>query len=197
MSNQTASNNQRRGRAVAGALVGALVLVVLAVVFFVVRSGDDDQPTAAASTPVAEQTSAAAPETVQPSAEASAPAPAGVPAELAKEPEVTKGAGTLSKLVVTELVAGKGPAVKAGQTVTVNYKLVSYDKGEVLDSSWGRGQPFSTPIGVGQVIAGWDQGIPGQKVGSRIQLDVPKALAYPSRPDMNDLRFVVDILDAR
>jgi peptidylprolyl isomerase len=78
--------------------------------------------------------------------------------------------------------------------VTANYKVVNYKTGALIDSSWKSGQPFSTPIGVGQVIKGWDEGIPGQKVGSRIQIDVPEALAYPGQ---GDLRFVVDILAAQ
>jgi peptidylprolyl isomerase len=108
---------------------------------------------------------------------------------------VAAGKGTLTKLVVTPIVAGKGPAVTKGQTVTANYKLISYKTGEVIDSSWTRGEPFSTQIGVGAVIQGWDQGVLGQKVGSRIQLDVPAALAYGA--EKGDLRFVVDILAAQ
>ena len=67
----------------------------------------------------------------------------------------------------------------------------------MIDSSWSRRQatPFSLQIGTGQLIQGWDKGIPGQKVGSRIQLDVPAALAYG--PEQGDLRFVVDILAAQ
>jgi peptidylprolyl isomerase len=116
------------------------------------------------------------------------------PAALAKEPAVTAGGKkALTKLVVTPLVKGTGPKVQKGQTLTANYKLVSYRTGQVMDSSWGR-EPFQTPIGVGKVIPGWDQAIPGQRVGSRLLLDVPAALAYGDRD--GDLRFVVDILAA-
>ncbi|WP_433824875.1 FKBP-type peptidyl-prolyl cis-trans isomerase [Actinoplanes sp. CA-015351] len=162
-----------RGRAIAGVLTAVLVFAVLAAVVFWVRSGDSDAtPTAAAAT------RSAAP--VDP---------------LTVEPEVTAGTGTLEKLTIKELIPGTGPVVTAGQTITVNYKLVSYTTGDVIDSSWATKAPFSTRIGTGELIKGWDQGIPGQKVGSRIQLDVPQDLAYG--PQRGDLRFVVDILDAK
>jgi peptidylprolyl isomerase len=188
---------KRRGQAFAGALAGVAIVVVLAVVFFVVRHDDSDKSTAAA--PVASQ-APATPEAGAPSEAApqqTAPSPANVktPPALAKEPAVTAGKGALSKLGVTVLIPGTGPVVKAGQTITVNYKLVSYKTGEVLDSSWSRKQPFSTQIGVGAVIPGFDQGVPGQKVGSRFQLDIPAALAYGE--EKGDLRFVIDMLAAQ
>ncbi|MEV6343666.1 FKBP-type peptidyl-prolyl cis-trans isomerase [Actinoplanes sp. NPDC051851] len=172
------SDSKRRSQAVAGGIAGAVVFVVLAVVFFVVRSGDESSAAAPASTAAPAATTSAA----------------GVPAELATEPEVAGGTGTLDKLTATVLVPGTGPAVEAGQTITVNYKLIPYAGGDVIDSSWTRGEPLTTQIGTGQLIKGWDQGIPGQKVGSRVQLDVPADLAYGA--EQGDLRFVVDILSA-
>jgi peptidylprolyl isomerase len=195
MSTPTAA--KRRGQAVAGGLAGLAIVVVLAVVFFAVRAGDDgdDQPAAAAPAPAA--ATQAPPSEQAPVPQPTEPAAPAVetPPALAKEPDVKPGKGKLTKLVATALVPGTGPAVKAGQTITANYKLVSYTTGKVIDSSWQRGEPFSTPIGTGAVIQGWDQGIPGQKVGSRVQLDVPAALAYGAQ--QGDLRFVVDILAAQ
>jgi peptidylprolyl isomerase len=175
MSDRTAAASKRRSQAILGGLAGALVFVVLIVVFAVVRSGGDDNK----STP----------------ANAAAPAPLQTSADpLATEPEVQPGTGgPLTGLVITPLVKGTGPVVKAGQTVTFNYKLIPYKGGAVIDSSWSRKQPFTSQIGAGKLIAGWDQGIPGQSVGSRIQMDVPAALAYKDQ----DLRFVVDILAAQ
>ena len=183
---------KRRGQAFAGALAGVAIVIVLAAVFFVARAENSDS--AGSDVAAAAEPSAAA---EPPAAAPAAPTPGAVntPAGLTKEPEVRAGTGTLSKLVVTPLVAGRGPAVKKGQTITVNYKLISYKTGEVVDSSWSRGEPFSTQIGVGTLIQGWDQGIPGQKVGSRVQLDVPAALAYGA--EKGDLRFVIDILAAK
>ncbi|GIE97293.1 FKBP-type peptidyl-prolyl cis-trans isomerase [Paractinoplanes rishiriensis] len=192
----TAESAKRRTQSLAGALTGVAIVVILAVVFFVVKNDNSDKtPTAGAAPGAAQSAPAAASE---PSAAAPGPAQPGAvetPPALAKEPEVAAGKGTLTKLVVTPLVPGTGPEVKQGQTVTANYKLISYKTGELMDSSWGRGEPFSTQIGVGAVIKGWDQGIVGQKVGSRIQLDVPQDLAYG--PERGDLRFVVDILAAQ
>jgi len=186
---------KRRVQAIAGALAGLVVVIVLFAVFFAVKAGND-KPAAQPAAAQASATPTAAPE---PSAAAPAdpgqPAPADTPAGLAKEPVVQGGAGTVKKLTVTPLVKGTGPAVKAGQTITVNYVVVTYKDGQVVDSSWKSGQPFSTPIGTGALIKGWDQAIPGQKVGSRLQLDVPAALAYGAQ--QGDLRFVVDILAAQ
>ncbi|MEU8818285.1 FKBP-type peptidyl-prolyl cis-trans isomerase [Actinoplanes sp. NPDC048796] len=206
MSSQTArpvntDSKKRRSQAIGGAVAGVAVIAVLVAVFVTVRSGDDDknsaQPAAAAPTSAAAPAEAAPTEAAPTEAAPPAPTAAQVetPAALAKEPEVKAGEGKLSKLNVTVLVPGTGPAVKSGQTITANYKLVDYATGQVVDSSWSRGAPFDAPIGVGRVIKGWDQGIPGQKVGSRIQIDVPNALAYPEQG--KDLRFVVDILAAQ
>jgi peptidylprolyl isomerase len=187
---------KRRAQAIAGAVAGLVVVIVLFVVFFGIRSGEHDQPAAApASVPASAGAEPSSAPAEDPSAEAS-PQPAAVhtPAALSKQPEVKAGTGKVSKLTVTPLVKGTGAVVKAGQTITVNYVVVTYKDGQVVDSSWQSGQPFSTQIGVGKVIKGWDQAIPGQKVGSRLQLDVPAALAYS---DQGDLRFVVDILAAR
>jgi peptidylprolyl isomerase len=119
--------------------------------------------------------------------------PAGLDPQLATRPEVTAGEGTVSELQVTMLVEGTGAPLEVGQRVTANYVLVAYATGEEIDSSWERGQPFEFTLGVGDVIQGWDQGLVGVPVGSRVQLDVPADLAYR---DGKDLRFVVDILSA-
>lgn len=191
MSDRTTAANKRRSQAIMGGVAGALVFAVLVIVFVVVRSGDDDKP--ATTTNAASTASAAA---VEPAPATSTGAAAGgeLSPELSTEPDVKAGTGgALTKLEITELVKGTGAVVQAGQTVTFNYKLIPYKGGAVIDSSWSRGQPFTSQIGAGKLIAGWDQGIPGQKVGSRLQMDVPAALAYKDQ----DLRFVVDILAAQ
>jgi peptidylprolyl isomerase len=201
MSTQTArpvpvDKAKRRTQSIAGALTGVAIVAVLAAVFFVVKNDDSDKTPAAAAPPAA-QPSAAAPEPTAAAPPPAQPAPGAVdtPPALAKEPEVKPGQGALTKLVVTPIVPGPGPAVQKGQTVTANYKLVSFKTGEIMDSSWSRNEPFSTQIGVGAVIKGWDEGIVGLKVGGRYQLDVPAALAYG--PERGDLRFVVDVLAAQ
>jgi peptidylprolyl isomerase len=122
--------------------------------------------------------------------------PEGLDPQLGTAPTVTPGEGDLTELQVTTLVQGTGEPVELGDVIEVNYVGVNYATGEEFDSSWSRGQPASFPIGVGQVIQGWDQGLVGLPIGSRVQLDIPVELAYNNQPGYpeGDLRFVVDIL---
>jgi FKBP-type peptidyl-prolyl cis-trans isomerase len=120
---------------------------------------------------------------------------------LATEPKVTPPTGppprTLEK---KDLVVGTGKEAKAGETVTVNYVGVLYKGGKEFDASWKRKEPFQFKLGQGQVIKGWDQGIPGMKVGGRRELVIPAELAYgktgspPTIPPNAPLVFVVDLL---
>lgn len=104
------------------------------------------------------------------------------------------------KLVIKELEKGKGPEAKIGDEVTVEYVGVDYKTGKQFDASWDRGEPFSFELGVGQVIAGWEQGIEGMKVGERRELVIPPELGYgaagapPAIPPNETLVFVVDLL---
>lgn len=106
-------------------------------------------------------------------------------------------------LVVEDITVGDGAEAKAGQNVTVQYVGVSFATGEEFDSSWSRNEPFNFPLGGGRVIAGWDQGVAGMKVGGRRQLVIPPHLAYGDRGAGGVIRpgetliFVVDLLDAR
>jgi peptidylprolyl isomerase len=120
---------------------------------------------------------------------------------LATEPKVTPPSGAApSKLVVKDLIVGTGPEAKAGQTVTVNYVGVLFHGGKEFDASWKRNEPLTFPLGKGQVIPGWDQGVVGMKVGGRRELVIPAALAYgakgspPTIPPNAPLVFVVDLL---
>jgi peptidylprolyl isomerase len=108
-----------------------------------------------------------------------------------------------SSLTVVDEIVGEGPEAAAGQTVTTHYVGVAYSTGEEFDASWNRGEPLSFRLGVGQVIAGWDQGIAGMKVGGRRRLVIPPDLGYGSRgaggaiKPNETLIFVVDLVDAR
>jgi len=126
------------------------------------------------------------------------PLPAGADPALGTKPAVTAGTGPLTKLTVTPIIEGTGAPVQAGQNVTANYVGVSYTDGKEFDSSWKRSEPIAFPIGAGRVIKGWDQGLVGVKIGSRVQLDIPPALAYGDTggPVPGPLRFVVDVLAA-
>ncbi|MGW5107085.1 FKBP-type peptidyl-prolyl cis-trans isomerase [Nocardia sp. NPDC004123] len=82
------------------------------------------------------------------------------------------------QLIVKDLVAGSGPAAKAGDQLTMNYTLVTWSDRKVLDSSFTRGEPFELPLGAGEVIKGWDQGLVGVQQGARRLLIVPPDLGY-------------------
>ncbi|MEU8005672.1 FKBP-type peptidyl-prolyl cis-trans isomerase [Catellatospora sp. NPDC049111] len=183
-----------------GTFVGTALMIVFAFVVFKNGGGEDTgaQPNASASVDPnsAADPNAADPNAPQPDAKFP-PLPAGADPALGTKPVVTKDNASLKQLKVTPLIAGKGPAVKAGDTITVNYVGVSLTTGEEFDTSWKRGQAFTTPIGVGQVIPGWDQGMVGVKVGSRVQIDIPSELAYGDNGQVpGPLRFVVDVLAA-
>ena len=116
---------------------------------------------------------------------------------------VPVGAAAPTQLVSQALIKGTGPAVTAGQTVTVHYTGVIWATGKQFDSSWDRGAPLDTVIGQGQVIAGWDEGLVGQTVGSQVLLVVPPDKGYGTAGQSSagisgtdTLVFVVDILDA-
>lgn len=103
-----------------------------------------------------------------------------------------------SELVVEDLVVGEGPEAAPGATVTIHYLGVEFDSGEEFDASWNRGEPSTFPLG--RLIAGWQQGIPGMRVGGRRKLVCPPALAYgpaggPHRLAGKTLIFVVDLVD--
>ena len=100
----------------------------------------------------------------------------------------------------TDLIVGKGAEAAAGKKVTVQYVGVSFASKKQFDASWDRGQPFSFVLGAGNVIQGWDEGVPGMKVGGRRQLVIPAAMAYgaegspPVIGPNEALVFVVDLL---
>ena len=83
-----------------------------------------------------------------------------------------------AELRIEDLVVGDGPEARPGQQVSVHYVGVAYSSGKEFDASYNRGDAFDFPLGGGQVIAGWDQGIPGMKVGGLRRLIIPSELAY-------------------
>ena len=83
-------------------------------------------------------------------------------------------------LEIQVLDAGDGQVIEAGDTIVANY-LGQIWGGQVFDNSFDRGQPLSFQIGVGMVIRGWDEGLVGQRVGSRVLLSIPSELGYGSR----------------
>jgi peptidylprolyl isomerase len=123
-----------------------------------------------------------------------------LPAALKTKPKVVPPSGPPPKtLVIKDLIKGTGPAAKPNSTVTVQYVGVLYKGGKQFDASWndGSGQPTSLPLS--GVIKGWQQGIPGMKVGGRRELIIPASLGYgaagspPKIPANAALVFVIDL----
>lgn len=108
-----------------------------------------------------------------------------------------------AELEVQVLEQGDGPAVEAGQTIEVDY-LGQVWGGSIFDNSYDRGSSIGFPIGVGRVISGWDGGLVGLNVGSRVLLSIPPHEGYGPNGNVragirgdDTLVFVVDIIGAR
>jgi peptidylprolyl isomerase len=94
-------------------------------------------------------------------------------------PHIPKPTGSPPRRLTKEdIVKGKGAPAKAGDVLTVQYVGVTFSTGEEFDASWDRGQPFQFPLGAGQVIKGWDQGLIGMRVGGLRRLTIPPSLGY-------------------
>jgi peptidylprolyl isomerase len=120
------------------------------------------------------------------------------------KPEIEFPSGQLTgELQIRDLVEGDGAVAQAGQQAVVHYVGVAYSTGEEFDASYNRGAPFTFPLGGGRVIAGWDQGVQGMRVGGRRELIIPPQLGYGDRgaggviAGGETLIFVVDLLDLR
>jgi peptidylprolyl isomerase len=116
------------------------------------------------------------------------------------KPEIPKPTGSPPRrLLVEDIVKGKGRLSKPGDTLTVQYVGVTFSTGTQFDASWDRGQPFTTQI-PGQVIEGWNRGLLGMRQGGRRMLTIPPRLAYGPQgfpPDIGPnetLVFVIDLV---
>ncbi|WP_194825802.1 FKBP-type peptidyl-prolyl cis-trans isomerase [Nocardia sp. XZ_19_231] len=104
-----------------------------------------------------------------------------------------------TELIITDLIEGEGKEAVPGGTVEVHYVGVEFDNGEQFDSSWDRGESITFPLR--GLIQGWQDGIPGMKVGGRRQLVIPPELAYGGAGSGHALSgktlvFVIDLLNA-
>src|SRR3954453_21279510 len=117
--------------------------------------------------------------------------------------DVPEGEAPSYQLELEDLEVGTGDEAVAGKVVEVHYVGVSWRTGRQFDASWDRGDTFKFGVGRGQVIAGWDQGVAGMRVGGRRRITIPPDLAYGKRgaggvigPD-ETLVFVVDLVGVR
>lgn len=103
---------------------------------------------------------------------------------------------TPTELVITDLIVGDGAEATEGARVDVHYVGVDFETGEQFDASWDRGESINFPLS--GLIAGWQEGIPGMKVGGRRQLVIPPALAYGEsgghRLSGRTLVFIIDLI---
>jgi peptidylprolyl isomerase len=108
-----------------------------------------------------------------------------------------------AELLIEDITVGDGPEAQPGQHVSVHYVGVAYSSGKEFDASFNRGEPFEFPLGGGRVIAGWDRGVAGMRVGGRRKLTIPPELGYGARgaggviKPHETLIFVVDLLGAK
>ncbi len=109
----------------------------------------------------------------------------------------------MSNLIIDDVSVGSGAEAKAGDHVSVHYTGWLFNDGKLgskFDSSKDRGDPFSFPLGAGHVIAGWDQGVQGMKVGGVRKLTIPPEMGYGARgaggviPPNATLLFEVELL---
>ena len=128
-------------------------------------------------------------------------AAAGLPAVTGKAGEVPAIAAPTGTAPTTlqsqDIIVGTGSEVAATSTLTVHYTLMTWSNGQIVESSWSSGQPATFPLA--NVIAGWQQGLPGAKVGGRRLLVIPADLGYGpngsgSIGPNETLIFVVDII---
>jgi peptidylprolyl isomerase len=105
-----------------------------------------------------------------------------------------------AELLIEDITVGEGDEAKPGQYVSVHYVGVAHSSGKEFDASYNRGEAFQFPLGGGQVIAGWDEGVAGMRVGGRRRLTIPPHLGYGDRgaggviKPGETLIFVVDLL---
>ena len=120
-------------------------------------------------------------------------------AKVSTEPPVTPDATLAPGLTKLDLVEGTGPEVKLGDSLTINFVLVSATTGKKLFSSWQAGRSTTIKLGEGKAIRGWDEGLVGMKVGGRRRLSIPPSLAYGETGNGDigpneTLLYIVDLL---
>src|SRR5918994_1989957 len=138
-----------------------LILIAVVAVLGVAACGDDDEGGGSAQPAGAETTQDTTP-------------PEDALKDTSTKPVIPKPTGTPPrKLVKQDIVKGKGPGAKPGDTVTVNYVGVNFSNGQEFDASWDSGAAFPVQLGAGMVIEGWDKGLVGIRKGGRRMLTIP------------------------
>lgn len=172
-------------------LRSVLILIAVVAVLGAAACGDDDESSAGAG----QEQSTGITETTPPQEALK---------DTTTKPEIPKPTGTPPrKLVREDIVKGKGPGAKPGDTVTVKYVGVNFSNGQEFDSSWDAGANFPVQLGAGMVIEGWDKGLVGIRKGGRRMLTIPPEMGYgaegypPDIPPNETLVFVVDAVSIK
>lgn len=120
----------------------------------------------------------------------------------ATKPDITIPEGNPpADFVIEDIVVGTGAEATPGSNIEVHYAGVAWSTQREFDASWNRNETFEFRLGAGQVIAGWDQGFAGMKVGGRRRLTIPPHMGYGSQgaggviKGGETLVFVVDLLN--
>jgi len=158
--------------------------------------GDDSSSSESAASPAPTETATAQPANVGAIVK-------GITKNTKKKPAIVTPKGDPpSRLVIKDVVKGKGRPAKPGDKLTMQYVGVSWSTGEQFDASWDRGQPFTFQLGAQAVIPGWDKGMVGMRQGGRRLLVIPPDLGYgpqgagPIAPN-ETLVFAVDLKKLR
>ena len=179
-----------------------LLLALLALVAGCGSSDDKKDTTSTASQPAESQPADTTSTEAEPTGGTASVKPTPTKS-LSTKPAIPRQAGDPpSTLVKQDIVKGTGATAEAGDTVTVRYVGVRFRDNQQFDASWDRKpNSFSFPLGGGQVIKGWDEGVAGMKVGGRRQLTIPPEMGYGATgaggviKGGETLVFVVDLLD--
>ena len=166
-----------------------LMLLALVAVLGLAACGDDDEDSGGAE----------GGSTAADTQETPPPTPDETLSDTSTKPVIPRPSGSPPrKLVVEDIVKGKGPAAKNGSTVVVHYVGVNFSNGFEFDASWDSGSPFPVQLGTGSVIEGWEKGLVGIRKGGRRMLTIPPEMGYgaegypPDIPPNETLVFVVD-----
>ena len=117
-----------------------------------------------------------------------------------EKPEIDMPEGPApTELVTEDITVGEGNEAVAGGNVTVHYVGVDFENGEQFDSSWDRGESITFPLN--GLIQGWQEGIPGMRVGGRRHLVIPPEMAYGPAGGGHPLSgrtlvFIIDLISA-
>ena len=176
------------------------LLTSLAALLLVACGGGDDDTASTTFTPgPSPDTTVPVIITVAPGTCEDVPEPASYP-DGQVPPPVIPPCDVPAELAVHTIRAGVGRAAEPGDVIVIDYTGLRSDDGAVFDSSYERDAPFDFPLGRGDVIAGWDQGLVGAQAGALMKLDIPADLAYADTPPAGGviragdaLSFVVEV----